>query len=93
MSELTEKLGIKPILMYEGGGGYYVDGEQVRKLEQHNADMLEVLIDLMKGVEGLPPLTAIQGILTRQWLGCEDVLQKTDPQHRSWQEIKQLIGE
>ena len=29
--------------------------------------MLEALIDLMKGIDGLPQLTAIEGLLSTQW--------------------------
>ncbi len=93
MSELTEKLGIKPILMYEGGGGYYVDGEQVRKLEQQNADMLEVLIDLVTDALSTRQQThgGFRGGPERYYSGDIKVIEKVTD--KSWQEIKQVIEE
>ncbi len=81
MSELTEKLGIKPILMYEGGGGYYVDGEQVRKLEQQNAELLEVLI---RQELSHAKCNAVSESIVK-------IIEKATG--KTWQEIKQLIGE
>lgn len=54
-------------------------------------EMLEALIGLMKGVNKLPPLTAIQGVLTKEWDVCIELLKSrfnlTD------EEIKELTNE
>lgn len=39
-------------------------------------DLLEALQNLMKGVEGLPPLTAIAGALEKQYKQAEQAIKK-----------------
>ena len=48
--------------------GMYVD-----KMAE-NKKLREALITLMDGVQGLPPLTAIQGTLTKEWEIAEEAL-------------------
>jgi len=49
------------------------------------------LIKLMRGIEGLPPLTAIAGVLTEEWNICEIALKEATG--KSWEEIKDLFNE
>ena len=44
--------------------------------EDQNKELIEVLEDLMKGINGLPPLTAIQGVLEKQYEKAKKSLKK-----------------
>ena len=91
-----EKLGITPIKAeYFYGDVFskvskpYCPEEPVRELEQQRNEMLEALIDLMKGVQGLPPLTAIRGTLEKEWQYGLSVIEKAC-YPKKWTEIKEL---
>ena len=84
---IIEKLGITPIEMYSGSsciiGERYCHEKAVRELEQQRNGMLEALIDLMNcdALKGYPIKDSKYSRL----------IEKTDPQHRSWEEIKELL--
>ena len=60
--------------------GYYSSDWQELPKELKKADsateLLEALQNLMKGVEGLPPLTAISGALEKQYKQAEKAIKK-----------------
>jgi len=91
---IIEKLEILPI---ERGknipdeNSVSVNIDDLDELEQQRNEILEALKNLMKGVDKLPPLTAIEGLLTEQWKVCIDVIEKATG--KSWEEIKELYHE
>jgi len=52
-------------------------------------EILEALIELEKGVEGLPPLTAIAGLLTEQCNNAIAVIEEVSGE--AWEEIKVIL--
>ena len=57
-----------------------------RKLEEEFQEVLDALKNLMKGVDKLPPLTAIENLLTEQWKECIEVIEKATGE--KWSNIK-----
>ena len=85
MKTIIEKLGIKPIEIdfIKDFGGFStgkINIEDVRELEQQRNELLEALIEYYNVIEG-------EGIESRVDFS---IIKKTDPQHRSWQQIKEL---
>ncbi len=77
-----EKLGIKPIEWFLRGGEAVCLEKPVRKLEQQNREMLEALIEVMFDIDNYE--IADSTIVL-------PAIQKADPKHRTWEEIKELI--
>lgn len=74
---------IKPSEAYEYKGVKEMD---LRELENDLRECMEALINLMKGVQGLPPLTAIRGSLAKEWQSaCKLIEDKTS---RKWEDLK-----
>ena len=84
---IIEKLGIQPIPFFEADclKSYTLVclDEHVRDLEQQRNEMLEALIVLEKHVED-------SGLELYDRSGVK-AIEKADPQHRTWQEIKELL--
>ena len=59
--------------------------EDIADLVTENKKLREALINLMKGVQGLPPLTAIQGTLEEEWQSACKLIEKITDQ--KWEEI------
>lgn len=51
-------------------------GLSYRKILEQRNYLYEALVELMEGVDGLPPLTAIQGALTEQYNKAEQAIKK-----------------
>ena len=51
---------------------------QKRSVEKQNKRLLEALKELCDGVRGLPPLTAIAGVLTKQYEKAQLVIKKAE---------------
>lgn len=84
---IIEKLGIQPIPFFEADclKSYTLVclDEHVRDLEQQRNKMLEALTDLMQCI-------ALKGTAIND-SKYSRLIEKSDPQHRSWEEIKELI--
>ena len=50
-------------------------------------EMLVTQINLVIGVNGLPPSTAIQGVLTDEWNQAVKAIESADSQNRKWPEL------
>jgi len=55
----------------------YIRAELVENMQMKNKELKAALRGLMKGVQGLPPLTAIQGALKEEYKIAEQVLKET----------------
>ena len=90
---IIEKLGIMPIeFIYgqlHGTESAYCYHTDLKRIENQRNELLEALLELMEGVDGLPPLTAIAGLLGKQWTTCEEALIITTG--KPWEEIKELV--
>ena len=56
----------------------YVSKEKHDKVLQQRDELREALKNLMDGVRGLPPLTAIVGVLEKQYKQAEAAIKNTD---------------
>ena len=67
--------------------------EYYRELEQQRNEMLEALIDFKSDAEGYGVDTDPELIeLVESHLAkFTDIIEKTDPKHRSWEKIKDLL--
>ena len=93
MKTIIEKLGIKPIESFcigigDGTNNFVCLTPEVRELEQQRNEMLEALIKMTLSVESSKlckrPEYAKVG-------DGYNIIEKADPQHRSWEEIRELI--
>ena len=57
---------------------HYVAKEKYDELLQQRDELREALKNLMDGVRGLPPLTAIVGVLEKQYKQAEAAIKNTD---------------
>jgi len=86
MSDIIEKLGIKPIQRYYNPllEEEIFSSYEIKEIEQQRNDLLEALIECCEAMEeeqgGMSP-NAINAI------------EKADPQHRLWEQIKELPDE
>lgn len=70
---------------------------KVRELEQQKNEMLEALIkewnfiETFLGIEADNILPASYLMFIERQVEIQETIEKADPQHRSWQEIKDLI--
>ena len=94
---IIEKLGIIDIdrsnVMY---GDYIgVPEKDLDKLEQQNREMLEALIKAQLKIDAVGVSDLIFSTAERFMVEINKtfipIIEKVDPQHRSWQEIKELI--
>lgn len=84
---IVEKLGIGPI---EGGVLHHVYGylpKDVEELETQRNEMLEVLLGMAEALEDEP------GGWQYYNERMQEVIQKADPQHRIWEQIKEAMSE
>ena len=80
-----EKLGIKPLEGdYHEEIGFVFATEDIEELEQQRNEMLEALVRITTGNKRNHALEVRY---------AEKIIQKADPQHRSWQEIKELLND
>ncbi|MDR2148541.1 MAG: hypothetical protein LBE91_19030 [Tannerella sp.] len=49
---------------------------EIVRLENEKQELIETVNDLLTGIKGLPPLTAIAGTLEKQWTRATSVLSK-----------------
>ncbi len=97
MSKFTEKLGIKPIRAHR----FYADvhaktsepyckTEEVRKVEQQNADLLEVLISACQELELY--YEVVPGYTSDECEYIDTIKEVTKMPWEKVKEIKQLMG-
>ena len=92
---IIEKLGIKPIQVCYGENYTYFDGDDVKELEQQRNELLEALIKWQKsfastiGYQKYEP--NVFTLLNERFCESSDIIEKVDSQHRSWEEIKELL--
>jgi len=92
MNGIIEKLGTTAIESVDGAnlcGGDWCDEDPVRELEQQNNEMLEALIEMCLSIEKYEDHLSSYDIPGKLYLS--EIIEKADPKHRSWDEIKELL--
>lgn len=90
MTDIIEKLGIKPIESFTthsfmGDDLEVCESEYVRELEAQRNEMLKALIDIINVNSDEAFLEAVKK--------CHTAIQKADPKHREFSEITELLNE
>ena len=98
MKSIIEKLGIKGIDLYSPKNTYIqenvefvCDSEDVDELEKQRNEMLEALIEICLHIEWRHSSTGGFGTYGPLYSKAKKIIEKADPQHRTWEEIKELL--
>ena len=87
MDNIIEKLGITPIDEWNG-----FTEKVIRNLEQQRNELLEGLIEDIDLLETIMEHTFGDAYIESIILNRRELIQRIDPKHRSWEEIKALIN-